>query len=66
MYPLHAAVHSDSVVSAWPQPAHVRRVQTLPAALHAQHRGVCAEEWCPVHRRGDRCDHHHRWSRASW
>lgn len=66
VYPLHAAVHAHAVVSARPQPAHVRRVQALPATLHAQHWRVRAQERRAVCRGGDRCAHHHRGSCASW
>lgn len=54
--PLHAAVHPHAVVSARPQPAHVRGVQALPAVRHAQHRRVRAEERRAVRRR-DRSIH---------
>lgn len=66
VHPVHAAVHAHSVVPAWPQPAHVCGLQTLPASLHAQHWRVRAAERRAVCRRGDGCDHHHWWSCAGW
>ncbi|CAG14335.1 unnamed protein product, partial [Tetraodon nigroviridis] len=62
--PVHPPVHADALVPAGPQPAHVRGLQALPAALHAQHRRVRAQERRALCGRGRGRGHHDRRSGA--